>query len=104
MKARIPVSNKLSNKQRKIALEATKEYIAQTQKDTMRRYMKLTSVILNQDFEFGKSRINKFLDRIIELSDDKEQDEEFWYHIDKIVIDQVGVPFERESYPDIFKD
>ena len=27
-----------------------------------------------------------------------QEDEVFWSHIDKIVIDQIGVEFERENY------
>jgi hypothetical protein len=32
------------------------------------------------------------------LSDKHKDDEVFWAHIDRVVIDQMGIEFEREDY------
>lgn len=66
-----------------------------------RRYYKLLAVSLNRKFGFGKQRIQRVFEDISELSKQREHDEVFWAHVDKVVIDQLGIEFKRENYDDL---
>lgn len=63
---------------------------------TVRRMLKLTLVILNRIFGFGRERLAQFSTEFNELCKEAETDEVFWGHIDRIVIDELGVNMERE--------
>ena len=94
MKARIVLTDRVTSKQK----QAVKEYNRLEQKNIMRRYFKLLCYVLNENFGFGKSRILKVISQIEEASRLHSEDEEFWYHLDKRVIEQIGLKFEREEY------
>ena len=94
MNARLPINKK---QKARIREEVAAEYKRQGD-DISRRIFKLFCVALNRRCGFGKERINRLLDFVNQLGVDREHDEVFWYHIDKIVIDQMGVEFERENY------
>ncbi len=66
--------------------------------DNFRRYYKLLAVSLNQKFGFGKKRILEVFEDISELSKERNNDPVFWAHIDKIVIDQLGIELKKEDY------
>lgn len=91
MKAHIPASQKLSKKSR----ETVKEYIENCEQDHIRRLLKMACVTLHQDFGFGTQRLSKFLSGMTKLSLDK--DEILWEHMDKLIIDQMRIKFEREK-------
>ncbi|MFA5659128.1 MAG: hypothetical protein WC900_07575 [Oscillospiraceae bacterium] len=69
----------------------------------MRRYFKIVFAMLHLDFGFGNERLNKALDGINRLSDEAKQDPIFWEHIDKLLIDQMKIDFEREDYERVDK-
>jgi hypothetical protein len=71
--------------------------------DEMRRYFKIVFAMLHLDFGFGAERLNKALDGINRLSDEAKQDPIFWEHIDKLLIDEMKINFEREDYERIDK-
>lgn len=89
MKARIPGKRALS-KSTKAAVE---DYIDTYEKEVTRRHLKLACVALNTEFGFGKERLGKFLMKMNGLMGD----ELLWWHIDKLLIDQVGLEFDREG-------
>lgn len=64
----------------------------------MRRWFKLLMVVLHNDFGFGPERLDRVMTGIIKLSDDQKNDPVFWEHTDKLLIDQMGIKFDREDY------
>ncbi len=94
MKARLPISNKLKQQVRQ---EVAREYERQGQ-SAARRTFKLMCAVYNELYGHGKGRCMRAVSRISELSEKRKDDEVFWTHIDKVVIDQMGIEFEREDY------
>lgn len=92
MKARIPGSRALLKPDKK----AVRDYVDQHQKDVTRRLLKLACVTLHMHFGFGKERLGKFLMQMNGLMGD----ELLWWHVDKLLIDQVGLEFDREGEKD----
>ena len=92
MKARIPGSRALLKPDKK----AVRDYVDQHQKDVTRRLLKLACVTLHMHFGFGKERLGKFLMQMNGLMGD----ELLWWHVDKLLIDQIGLEFDREGEKD----
>lgn len=96
MKARIPLTGKMK---RDAYAEIRAQVTTETQKqsaDQMRRFFKLAGVVLNDEFKFGKERISRFYSAIAELAKEAQADEIFWEHIDRQIIDRLGLEFERD--------
>lgn len=91
MKARIPAKSKLTKKQKQVA----EEYVNNCENDVIRKFTKLACVTLSEEFGFGKSRMEKFILKFQEKATRK--DEIYWWHVDKLLIDQIGIEFEREG-------
>ena len=89
MKARIPGRRALLKPDK----QAVRDYVDQHQKDVTWRLLKLACVALHLEFGFGKERLGKFLMKMNGLMGD----ELLWWHIDKLLIDQVGLEFDREG-------
>ena len=92
MKARIPGSRALLKPDKK----AVRDYVDQHQKDVTRRLLKLACVTLHMHFRFGRERLGKFLMQMNGLMGD----ELLWWHVDKLLIDQIGLEFDREGEKD----
>lgn len=92
MKARIPGSRALLKPDKK----AVRDYVDQHQKDVTRRLLKLACVTLHMHFGFGRERLGKFLMQMNGLMGD----ELLWWHVDKLLIDQIGLEFDREGEKD----
>lgn len=95
MKARVPIQKKLP---RKTLLEVegyAKEVVDRYEQDCMRRFFKIACLTLNKEFGFGKSKLTRFIIDAGEKS--SEKDEIFWWHLDQLLIDKMGIPFEREK-------
>lgn len=96
MKARIPFTNA---QQRRIRDEMRKEYrkVADEERDDMaRRIIKTMIYCLNQEFGFGVTRCARAFNAFTALIDKSAEDEVYWEHIDRVVIDQMKIPFERD--------
>lgn len=93
MKAHIPAGSALSKKSK----QTVREYVDEYENDTMRRFLKISCAALHGDEvdPFGPKKLARYLTRIAELSQHK--DEIFWWHLDQLLIDQLGLPFEREK-------
>ena len=93
MKAHIPAKAALSKKSK----QAVREYVDSYEKDCMRRFLKLSCVALRTDEKdpYGVVRLARYLKRITEPA--LNNDEIFWHHADKLLIDQLGIQFEREE-------
>ena len=66
----------------------------------MRRYFKIVCVVLHKH-GYGKNRLNQIIGEIGELAAQAENDEIFWEHIDKLLIDQMGINFDKENYKEM---
>ena len=96
MKARIPAGNRFSKKQKAEIHELSRELVEQENKKAMRRYFKLMCYVLNRDFGFGNKRCLSVIDGISKLLSEHEHDEIFWQHLDRVIIDEMKLDFERE--------
>lgn len=92
MKARIPGSRALLKPDKK----AVRDYVDQHQKAVTRRLLKLACVTLHMHFGFGRERLGKFLMQMNGLIGD----ELLWWHVDQLLIDQIGLEFDREGEKD----
>ena len=92
MKARIPGRRALLKPDKR----AVRDYVDQHQKDVTRRLLKLACVTLHLHFGFGKERLGRFLMQMNGLMGD----ELLWWHVDKLLIDQIGLEFDREGEKD----
>ena len=64
--------------------------------DITRRIFKTMMFVLNQNFGFGHDRLNKALKEMTEVIKHSSEDEVFWEHLDRVVIDQLKLPFQRD--------
>lgn len=76
--------------------KAVRDYVDQHQKAVTRRFLKLACVTLHMHFGFGRERLGKFLMQMNGLMGD----ELLWWHVDKLLIDQIGLEFDREGEKD----
>lgn len=105
MKVRLSSWNGLSKKQREeidryIKVRGLEVYQAETE-GLYRRFLKIMAVSLNEKYGFGKKRLIRLFDHVTALNKQREQDEVFWWHIDKVVINQLKIDFEKEPYDDL---
>lgn len=56
---------------------------------------------LNRDFGFGKKRLEFLINSIRDLLDESLTDECFWEHLDRVVIDELGI--ENELFTELDK-
>lgn len=91
MKARIPNSAKLTKKQ----LQAAKSYSRQVVKADQERLLR-QCYVLNRNFGFGPKRCLAVIDGISRLSAEHDQDEIFWEHLDRVIVDEMKLDFERD--------
>jgi hypothetical protein len=76
--------------------EVKAEYDRKGQELT-RRHLKLFCVAMNEEFGYGKIRLLRAIKRYGDLSAERQDDEIFWYHIDKR-LEQMGLDFSKEDY------
>ncbi len=96
MKARIPSSAKITKKQMKAAESYSRQVVKADQERILRRYFKLMCYVLNRDFGFGSKRCLSVIGGISRLSAEHDRDEIFWKHLDRVVIDEMKLDFERD--------
>jgi UDP-N-acetylglucosamine 2-epimerase len=96
MKAHIPLSGKM----KKDALAEIKLQVARERdkvtEQIVRRTLKLVLVELYDEFSFGNVRLNRIMKGVEDLTAKANEDEIFWEHIDRQLIDQLGLKFERD--------
>lgn len=100
MKCRLPNKFKLTKKENQLIHEESHRVVMQLMgKETeriVRKTLKMCCVALNREFGFGKTRLNKVLATYFSLME-KEDEETFAQHLDKVVIDELELKFEREQ-------
>lgn len=98
MKAYIRPINKVTNKQREAIRQVTAEQLKNDRQDLMRRLFKVFCISLNSQYGFGRDRLYKVISMVQELANERADDEVFWFHVDRKVIDEIGMDFSREDY------
>lgn len=96
MKARrIPTAREIKRAREIATIEYQK--VAEKERDGMaRRIIKEMIFILNQEFGFGVKRCARAFKAFTTTLDNAKDNEYYWEHIDQVVIDRMGLPFERD--------
>lgn len=94
MKARIPPQRKVNRQ----TLDAVDEYMRQKTHNELTRFLKIVVVVLNRFFGFGNKRLSKFIRLLNEEMAKHQGDPALWVTVDRIVIDELKLPFSREDY------
>ena len=101
MKARIPMLSE--NDKKKLKAEIKHEFDKdfeerekQIHVDLTRRILKTFIYVMNEKYGFGTKRLAALVADFTAKLDESSKDEVFWEHIDKVVIDNLGIPFERD--------
>ena len=97
MKARIPAVKRLSNKQRNYIREAAATELEKLEQFRMRRMFKLMCVSLHESYGFGHDRLCNVINSISNIAAEHEHDEVFWEHVDRVVIQELGMAFSKED-------
>lgn len=98
MNARIVSKNRLGNRQKKAIVEYANEHFKKEQSDYMRKLFKIMCVALNELYGFGGKRLAPLIQKISDVCEEYQHDEIYWHHVDRIVIDEMGIEFDREKY------
>ena len=101
MKARVP---RISVKEKKklkaeIKLEVDriwKEVEQEKEDDITRRVLKTLIYVLNTEYGYGIKRISRLFASFTKMLEESDKDEVYWEHIDRVVVDDLGLPFERD--------
>ena len=97
MKARIPLKSKLDKRIQKDMIALAEEELSKKQYGFTRRMFKAFCYCLNRDYGFGKQRLDFLIASVNKLMDEVLTDDCFWEHLDKVVIDEMKLEFEREE-------
>lgn len=93
MKARMP----MPTKQKALIRQEIQKELDRQEQQRVRREYKLLCVVLHELYGFGAGRLSAVLNRLSSLSAEHDADEIFWEHIDRVVIRELGIPFEEEN-------
>lgn len=101
MKARIP---KISSNDRKrilseVEIEVKKAWEKVEEEKTIditRRVLKTIIYTLNTEYGYGIKRITRLFNSFTKMLENSSKDEVYWEHIDRVVVDKLGLPFERD--------
>ena len=97
MKARLHLNNRMSKKQQADIKEYCAQELRKQEVEHTRRMIKIMCVALHEQCGFGSVRLSKVLAMIEELSNVRDKDEVFWYHVDR-ELKAIGLDFEDEDY------
>ena len=97
MKAMLPVFSKkqMDAAHKKLQMEYAK-VANEERKNVTRRIFKVMACALYEQFGFGKKRIAKVVRVMTEMLENSHNDGVFWEHVDKLVVDYLDIPFERD--------
>lgn len=101
MKARIP---RISGNDRKrmlseVEIEVKKAWEKVEEEKTIditRRVLKTIIYTLNTEYGYGIKRISRLFNSFTKTLEESSKDEVYWEHIDRVVINKLGLPFERD--------
>ena len=99
MKCKVPRIDKKTRKELDAYLKTkSAEYYDKLCEEITRRAIKISCGVLHEKFGFGTHRENEYLAGVAEDIEKAKTDEVFWYHRDRLLIDKIGLKFEREDY------
>ena len=101
MKARIP---KISGNDRKrmlseVEIEVKKAWEKVEEEKTIditRRVLKTIIYTLNTEYGYGIKRISRLFNSFTKMLENSNNDAVYWEHIDRVVVNKLGLPFERD--------
>ena len=101
MRARVP---KISGNDRKrmlseVEIEVKKAWEKVEEEKTIditRRVLKTIIYTLNTEYGYGIKRISRLFNSFTKMLEESNKDEVYWEHIDRVVVDKLGLPFERD--------
>ena len=94
MKARIPAKQRLSKQMKNSIKEIVNKEREEQSKALMEQILKVTLINLNRNFGFGQQRLIKFLDTVTDMFREHIHDELYWYHVDKILKEELKIDME----------
>lgn len=97
MKARVPLKSKLDKRIQKDMIALAEEELSKKQYGFTRRMFKAFCYCLNRDYGFGKQRLNFLIKSVDDIMNEVLTDDCFWEHLDRVVIDELKIEFEREE-------
>lgn len=77
-------------------IERAEEQVNAQQKKAIGRVMKLSSLILNEEFGFGARRLDRFNQEMTERIQKAVNTPELWFYVDE-KLEALGLPFPRED-------
>jgi hypothetical protein len=95
MKARIPLPKEMQKIVNQEAQKEGKKEFEKQSKDFTRRIFKLMCYVLYNKYHFN-DRCKDVIVEINKLTEKANKDEVFWEHIDRVVIDYLKIPFDRD--------
>lgn len=98
MKAIIKPKDIFSKQTRKAIDQYVFEEIDKTKKEEFTRFLKIFFVTLNEKFGFGQKRLLELLKEAEKIMLENQGNEILWDKIDELLIDRLGLPFDREDY------
>ena len=94
MKARIPAKQILTKQMQNSIKEIVSKEREKRSKELIAQILKVSLINLNRNFGFGQQRLIKFLDTVTEMFREHMYDELYWYHVDKILKEELKVDME----------
>lgn len=94
MKARIPAKQILTKQMQKFIKEIVSKEREKQSKELIAQILKVSLINLNRNFGFGQQRLIKFLDTVTEMFREHMHDELYWYHVDKILKEELKIDME----------
>ncbi len=99
MKARVP---QLTSNQRKLAKQEIDKIWEETEKqkyeDLTRRILKTFVFVMYTEFGWGTIRLNRLIKAFNTCLEQSDTDIVYWEHIDRAVIDHLGLNFGKRDY------
>ena len=94
MKARIPAKQILTKQMQNSIKEIVSKEREKQSKELIAQILKVSLINLNRNFGFGQQRLIKFLDTVTEMFREHMNDELYWYHVDKILKEELKIDME----------
>ena len=94
MKARIPAKQILTKQMQNSIKEIVSKEREKQSKELIAQILKVSLINLNRNFGFGQQRLIKFLDTVTEMLREHMHDELYWYHVDKILKEELKIDME----------
>ena len=94
MKARIPAKQRLTKQMQNSIKEIVSKEREKQSKELIAQILKVSLINLNRNFGFGQQRLIKFLDTVTDMFREHIHDELYWYHVDKILKEELKIDME----------